>query len=77
MVCVYTTYPHTNTQTHTHALSLSLSLSLSNARARTHTHTQVRELVSEGVIPAKAIRRELQDVRPMSVGFLGGAAGEA
>jgi len=37
----------------------------------------VQELVDEGIISKKSIRRELQDVRPISVGFLAGEAGEA
>ena len=36
----------------------------------------VEEMVEDGVIPAKAIRRELQDVRPLALGFVGGAAGK-
>eukprot|EP00802_Teleaulax_amphioxeia_P006132 Tamp_06136.p1 GENE.Tamp_06136~~Tamp_06136.p1 ORF type:complete len:810 (+),score=140.67 Tamp_06136:82-2511(+) len=59
-------------------IALRLAPSQTTLEGRTQTlEALVKELVAEGVIPAKAIRRELQDVRPISVGFLGGAAGEA
>ena len=56
-------------------LALRLAPSLTTPEERTATMAAlVQELVEEGAIPARAIRRELQDVRPLSTGFLGGEA---
>ena len=55
--------------------ALRLAPSLMTPEERTATMAAlVQELVEEGAIPARAIRRELQDVRPLAVGFLGGEA---
>ena len=61
-----------------YGVALRLCPSQSSLEERTATMAAlVKELVDEGSIPEKAIRRELQDVRPISVGFLGGEAGRA